>query len=79
MGRLCRTIVTEIEHMDHVALVSEPANKNARAVEFSVPGGRRNTMTWRVTPEETVAHGTDGDREDLTVNAILASEGFVDY
>jgi len=79
MGRLCRTVVTEIEHVDHLALVSEPANKNARIVEFSVQGGRRNKMTWKVTSEKIVAHGIDGDREGLTVNAILASDGFVDY
>jgi hypothetical protein len=72
MGRFCRTIVTEIEHMDHVALVSEPANKNARVVEFSVPGGRRNKMTWKITSEEIIVQGTD--REGLAVNAILASD-----
>lgn len=78
MGQFCRTIVTEIDHVDHVALVSEPANKNARVVSFSVPGGRRNKMTWKVTPEEIVANSIDGDQEGLTVTAILAS-GRLDY
>jgi hypothetical protein len=79
MGRFCRTIVTEIEQMDHVALVFEPANKNARVVEFTVPGGRRNKMTWKVTPGEIVAHEVEDDRKGLTVTAVLASANFVDY
>ncbi len=47
--------------------------------EFSVSGGRRNKMPWKITPEKIIAHGIEGDREGLTVNAILAGDGFVDY
>jgi hypothetical protein len=74
MGRFCRTVVTEIEHMDHVALVSSPANKRARVIEFDVPGGRRNKMTWKVTSEVTSERPREGDREGITVSAIIASD-----
>jgi hypothetical protein len=58
MGRICHTIITELERVDHVAIVTEPANKNCRITSFSVPGGvgkhqdlggvtRRQPERWR--------------------------------
>lgn len=51
MGQLCHTIVTEIEKLDHLSIVSNPANKLTRITHFSAPGGRRNRMTWKVEPD----------------------------
>lgn len=67
-------MVTEIEHMDHVAVVSSPANKRARVIEFDVPGGRRNKMTWKITSEATSEQPSEGNREGITVSAIIASD-----
>jgi hypothetical protein len=46
-GRFCYVVLRDVEP-DHVALVEEPANRHCRVVAFSVPGGRKNVMTWRV-------------------------------
>jgi hypothetical protein len=46
-GELCHTILRHIE-VNHVAIVTDPANKLCRAIHFDVPGGYRNTMTWKV-------------------------------
>lgn len=79
MGRLCHTIVSEIEEMNHVALVDNPANKNARIVEFSVPGGRRNRMTWKVMPGEIAAPDAPDGRKGLEATAILADVNEREY
>lgn len=48
-GRFCYVVLRDVEP-DHVALVEEPANRHCRVVAFSVPGGRKNVMTWRIAP-----------------------------
>lgn len=48
-GRFCYVVLRDAEP-DHVALVEEPANRHCRVIAVSVPDGRRNVMTWRVTP-----------------------------
>lgn len=48
-GVFCSLILKEVE-ADHIALVDEPANRHCRVISFSVPGGRRNKITWVVTP-----------------------------
>lgn len=57
MGEFCHTRIVELEYLDHVSFVSNPANKRTRVREFSDGGGRRNRMTWKVS-----AHpgGTEG-------------------
>lgn len=74
MGRICHTVITEIEKVDHVAIVSEPANKNCRVTSFSVPGGMRNRMTWKIDP---TAEGTESDGPGITANSILFGPGEV--
>ena len=74
MGRICHTIITELERVDHVAIVSEPANKNCRITSFSVPGGIRNRMTWKIQPypDETESKGKS---QGITANTILFGPG----
>ena len=74
MGRICHTIITELERVDHVAIVTEPANKNCRITSFSVPGGVRNRMTWKIQPcpEETES---EEKRQGITANTILFGPG----
>jgi hypothetical protein len=50
MGEICHTRIVEIERLDHLSFVSNPANKRMRVREFSDEGGRRNRMTWKVNP-----------------------------
>lgn len=47
MGKFCSIIAREFE-LDHVAIVKDPADKRCRALGFSVDGGTRNRMTWRI-------------------------------
>lgn len=49
MGELCHRKITKF-HIDHVSIVTDPANKRCRVTHFSVEGGNRNRMTWRVEP-----------------------------
>ncbi len=74
MGRICHTIITELERIDHVAIVSEPANKNCRITSFSVPGGVRNRMTWKIHP---CPDGTESEEKSqgITANTILFGPG----
>lgn len=51
MGKFCCIIARDLE-FDHVAIVDEPADKRCRMQHFSVEGGYRNRMTWRITTEE---------------------------
>ncbi|MBN9507917.1 MAG: hypothetical protein J0I21_02240 [Alphaproteobacteria bacterium] len=50
MGEICYTRIVELERLDHLSFVSNPANKRTRIREFSDGGGRRNRMTWKVHP-----------------------------
>jgi len=79
MGHLCHTIVSEIEEMNHIAFVDQPADKNARVVEFNVPGGRKNRMTWKVTPGEVAAPDPADGQKGLAVNAILSGDGLLGH
>ena len=50
MGQFCYIIARDIA-LDHVAIVTHPADKRCRIEQFSVEGGTRNRMTWRIEPE----------------------------
>lgn len=54
MGKFCCIIARDIS-LDHVAIVKEPADKRCRVEKFSVEGGVRNRMTWRVEPKASDA------------------------
>ena len=53
--------------LDHVAIVENPANKRCRVLKFSVEGGNRNRMTWRVEP---IAAGNDKPQEFVARSVI---------
>ena len=74
MGRICHTIITEIERVDHVAIVSEPANKNCRITSFSIPGGTRNRMTWKINPTSDEGESSNPS-SGITANSILFGPG----
>lgn len=58
---------------DHIALVDDPANKDCRITHFSVEGGRRNRMTWRVEPSPPDEQQVDGP-DGLRAHGIILSE-----
>lgn len=55
-GEICSIIVTDFK-CDHVAIVENPADKRCRIEKFSVDGGERNRMTWKVEPTQTESAG----------------------
>ena len=50
-GEFCSIVVQDCE-LDHIAIVSDPADKRCRVMRFSAEGGTRNRMTWLVEPDE---------------------------
>lgn len=50
MGEFCHIVARDIS-LDHVAIVTEPADKRCRVERFSVEGSYRNRMTWCVEAE----------------------------
>ena len=48
MGKICGTIIADIEPVEVSVLVPVPANKHARMTHFSDEGGMRSKMTWRL-------------------------------
>lgn len=50
MGEFCHILARDIS-LDHVAIVTDPADKRCRVERFSVEGGYRNRMTWHVEAE----------------------------
>ena len=69
MGRFC-TVTLIPAKIDHVSIVEDPANKRCRALKFSVNGGDRNRMTWRVEPSDV---DTVQRTEDLRANGIIGT------
>ena len=54
MGSFCCIIARDIT-LDHVAIVDHPADKRCRVERFSVDGGTRNRMTWKIERDESDA------------------------
>lgn len=48
-GQFCCIIARDVI-ANHVAIVKNPADKRCRVTCFSVEGGERNRMTWKVEP-----------------------------
>jgi len=51
LGKSCYIIAGDLE-LDHVSIVDQPADKRCRVQHFSVEGGDRNRMTWRVEKQK---------------------------
>jgi hypothetical protein len=69
-GRFCAIITRGIE-ADHVALVKEPTDKGCRITHFSVEGGSRNKMTWRIEQDDLVTGQVMPDQPGLVTKARL--------
>jgi hypothetical protein len=69
-GEICHTILRNVEP-DHIAIVTEPANKLCRIVHFDVEGGQRNRMTWKIEPK-TRSASVDSEG-GLVASGILAT------
>jgi len=68
MGQLCRRILKNVTP-DHVAIVSEPANKRCRVVSFTSKDGKRNRMTWKL---ESPQDSSENEEENsLTAQGII--------
>ena len=72
MGQLCRVTLIPAK-VDHVSIVTNPANKRCRVVSFSVEGGIRNRMTWRVEPSDRNLEENVETDEKLAVQGIIAT------
>jgi hypothetical protein len=73
-GELCYTILRDVVP-NHVAIVTEPANKMCRVVYFDVEGGRRNRMTWRIEPKpENTAIDPEGGLVATGISATAHPE-----
>jgi hypothetical protein len=46
-GEFCYILAKDIE-FDHAAIVANPADKRCRILRFSVEGGERNRMSWKI-------------------------------
>jgi hypothetical protein len=68
-GQFCFRRLMEVEP-NHVAMVTDPANKLCRITHFNVEGGRRNRMTWRVEARKRTDQNVD-DQKGLQTDAIL--------
>lgn len=51
LGRFCEVIHRD-PRGDHIALVETPADKRCRIVSFKTKYGRRNKLSWEITPYE---------------------------
>jgi hypothetical protein len=51
MGQFCHIIARDLS-LDHVAIVTNPADKRCRIQQFDDEGGSRNRMTLRIEPKE---------------------------
>jgi hypothetical protein len=71
MGEFCRCILKDIE-ANHIAIVTEPANKQCRVVYFNDEGGKRNRMTWRVEPG-SIPDTSGTERKGRVVEGIILS------
>ena len=47
MGQFCSIVIRKAE-LKEASIVENPADKRCRVMDFSVEGGKRNRMTWRV-------------------------------
>ena len=72
MGQLC-TVKLIPSKVDHVSIVTNPANKHCRIVSFSAEGGNRNRMTWRIHPTEEQAPDKAAHDSAMTAEAIIAT------
>jgi hypothetical protein len=70
-GVFCSQILTEISHVDHVAIVSEPADKHCRFTEVGdYNGAKRNILSWHPSPSEYSDNNSQDDQ--LTFKTIAA-------
>jgi len=67
MGEFCSIVATDF-NIDHAGIVSNPADKRCRVIQFDVKGGVRNRMTWRIDKSQNY---NKEDAENLTVSANL--------
>ena len=74
MGALCRRRLSGVE-VDHIAIVSNPANKHCRVTHFNDNGGRRNRMTWTLEADLTDGSPRHLDDPLHAESIILANDG----
>lgn len=49
MGKMCHQKITKIKKIEEISIVEEPANKQARTLQFTDDDGiTRDFMTWRI-------------------------------
>lgn len=71
-GQFCNIILKEVTP-DHVAIVEEPANRHCRITAFNVPDGKRDRMSWIITPAEHKKLPPDAPAGGLVVDSTIAT------
>jgi hypothetical protein len=70
-GQFCFRHLTDVT-ATHVAIVTDPANKRCRVINFGAEGGTRSRMTWRVEQVDGNSHPSEdglGVRSDCLILA----------
>ena len=72
-GQFCHLVLKEVT-ADHVAIVDEPANRRCRITSFSVPGGRRNVMSWvSVADTQSAPSAEETPDKKMEISGTIAS------
>jgi hypothetical protein len=72
-GKFCFRTLKDVV-LDHVSIVTDPANKLCRMTHFSIEGGRRNRMTWQVETAKDQEQPTGDHKSLTTTGSILARD-----
>ncbi len=52
MGKVCARVITKLQAVRELSVVTEPANKRCRIYSFSEGGVTRDVMSWREVPKD---------------------------
>jgi hypothetical protein len=77
MGAMCSKVPKDVKHFRHVAIVlkNDPMDKRCRATSTWVEGQDRDTLTWRVIPEEPGSeHSPPEDGHGRLTASLLHSD-----
>jgi hypothetical protein len=69
-GEFCAIVAGDLE-VNHVAIVKNAADKGCRITHFSVAGGERNRMTWKVEPTRHESNEPNPENPGLGAQAVI--------
>jgi hypothetical protein len=69
-GEVCAIVAGDLE-INHAAVVKNPADKGCRITHFSVAGGERNRMTWKIEPTRHESNERNPEKPGLGARAVI--------